>query len=466
MFVILSKIIHYICNSDEFVPKIIVSPRLDLFFDSWYLDKTSNYGLIDKFFKPLILEGFGLIGTANQVKYLHQNVFNHFHNLITFKASDKKDISILSSLMGLQELKQGVYSITRNNSYQIAFLMSLKNNELLIKRSDINQVFPAIMDGETIKESSEMDYEEIKKYMERQGYDLKSTEKILIDRAKKTIFEKDFGSYFVFFEEIIKFLKGLKTIDKVGNLYKTKIKEELKKSIYQKAIKLSKDKKKLEELRNDLFNILVKQGYLVENHPKTAGGSEAIRTSYSVGPHYDKALNDYFNTKNNVVIDILDNESGRKKDITSLFSSNSSIEVNNNDEFKNILAKELSELYFDMFQIYKNLNKGELELAVKIERDFVKKFLINLYQEIYHVNYVITNNDLERFIHYLSNNKMLPFTKDELQSFLNQTTALDLSNPEDFSHATDIYTLLSTQFFDRIQKYITGNNFKSIEMEM
>ncbi len=265
-------------------------------------------------------------------------------------------------------------------------------------------------------------------------------------------------NFFVFLEEIIKFLKGIKTIDKVGNLYKSKIKEDLKKCIYQKAIKLTKDKKKLKELRNSLFDILVKQGYLIENHPKTAGGSEALRTSYAVGPHYDKALDDYFNTKKNVILDIPDNISGSMEDITSLFSPNTSMEANKIEEFKIILAKEMSELYFDMFQIYKNLNKNEVEQAVKIEKDFVKKFLINLYKEIYHVNYIITDNDLEGFVLYLCDHKMLPFTHQELKSYLKRTIALELSNPDDLSQATEIYNILSSEFFEKIQIYLTNGS--------
>jgi hypothetical protein len=456
MFIILSKIIHYTKSSDEFTRKIIISPRLDLFFDTWYLDKSSNYGVIDKFLNPLIQEGFGMIFSVNQIKYLHRNFFNYFDNLVAFKTSDKADIAILSSLMNLQELKgTGFYSSSRNASYQIAYLMSMKNNEILVKRSDINQVFPAKIDNDDFQEIIPMDKSEIMEYMTRQGYDLKSTEKKIIEQTKETIFEKDFGSYFVFLEEIIKFLKGIKTVDKVGNLYKSKIKEDLKKCIYQKAIKLTKDKKKLEELRNSLFDILVKQGYLVENHPKTAGGSEALRTSYAVGPHYDKALNDYFNTKNDVIIEKIDDSGSSKEDITSLFSPNTRMEANKSEEFNNLLAKEMSDLYFDMFQIYKYINKDEVQLAVKIEKDFVKKFLINLYKKIYHVNYIITDNDLENFILYLCDHKMLPFTRDELKSYLKRTLGLDLSNQDDLSKATEIYTLLSKGFFDKIQKYLT-----------
>ncbi len=131
------------------------------------------------------------------------------------------------------------------------------------------------------------------------------------------------------------------------------------------------------------------------------------------------------------------------------------MEANKSEEFNDILAKEMSDLYFDMFQIYKYINKDEVQLAVKIEKDFVKKFLINLYKEIYHVNYIITDNDLENFILYLCDHKMLPFTRDELKSYLKRTLGLDLSNQDDLSKATEIYTLLSKGFFDKIQKYLT-----------
>ena len=38
------------------------------------------------------------------------------------------------------------------------------------------------------------------------------------------------------------------------------------------------------KIREDLFNVLIKYDYLIENHPKRAGRSESLRISYSVGP--------------------------------------------------------------------------------------------------------------------------------------------------------------------------------------
>ena len=153
-----------------------------------------------------------------------------------------------------------------------------------------------------------------------------------------------------------------------------------------------------------------------------------------------------------------------KEDIASIFSSNTDMEVRKSEEFNNILAKEMSDLYFDMFQIYKYINKNEVELAVKIEKNFVKKFLINLYKKIYHVNYIITDNDLENFILYLCDHKMLPFTRDELKTYLKQTIDLDLSSQDDLSKATEIYTLLSKGFFDNIQKYLIEHNLSDINI--
>jgi len=205
-----------------------------------------NYGRIDKFLEPLRREGFGLICLANQIYYLHPNVFNYFQNIVSFRANYGGDIKVLQNQMNLQELHgTGYYTASRNNTYQIDYLMNMKENELLMKRSDIYQPFPAILDNEIIREQNPMSYNEIIKYMKGQGYDLQFSEKKILEQTKKTIFEKDLGNYSIFLEEVINFLRNLKAVDKIGNLYKSKIKEELMKVIYSKGIKITNDKRKL-----------------------------------------------------------------------------------------------------------------------------------------------------------------------------------------------------------------------------
>ena len=459
MFLIISKIIHYINSFNAYTGKIIIAPHLDLFFDSFYLDKTSNYGAIDRFLEPLLQNGFGTVFSANQIKYLHHNVYNYFHDLITFRAVDQKDLAILGNQMTLQELKGvGYFSPSRNTSYQMDYLLSLKNDEALIKRSDLYQTFPVKLDVEELATTAMLENEEIMAYMKRQKYDLHTTEKRLLEQTKKTIFEKDLGSFFVLLEELIKFLNGIKTMEKVGNLYKTKVNEELKKAIYQKAKNLTKDKMKLKEFRDELFEVLVKHGYLVEAHPKSAGGSQTIGTSYKVGDKFQVALQDYFETKKNsptdISLEVVEQEIDRQQannDITRIFTPKKS--VFQDVEFEEVLVRHLSDVFYYLFQCYTLIKNKEFEQAIQIERQVIRQCLLGLYKELYPVNYIVSDDDLEQFIVLLCREKMLPFTPEELTGYLQLDSQTNLEEMTLEEYALELYKKIQ-EFFDAIQKFL------------
>ncbi|MHA2131220.1 MAG: hypothetical protein ACW99L_14740, partial [Promethearchaeota archaeon] len=291
-FLILSKIIHYLASDEEkeYQNKTIVIPHIDIFFEGIFIDRNVDYGKINKFLDPLIENGFGFLFLANQAHYIHHNLYNFFDNIVTFKTKDKRDIAALNSIMNLQELHgTGYYSSTRDNTYQISYLISLKEDEAVVKRSDIYQSFPVQFEWKNLVALKTMSDAEIFEYMEDQGYNLRDIEQNLIKQVKKTLFEKDLGAYSSFTEEIKQFLESMRTVDQIGNLYENKVKKELKLILYPKASKYYKTKTEMKKCRDEIFTILKKHGYLVENHPKTAGGSESVRTSYSVGPKYQKA---------------------------------------------------------------------------------------------------------------------------------------------------------------------------------
>ncbi|MFX0139368.1 MAG: hypothetical protein ACFFDN_37355, partial [Candidatus Hodarchaeota archaeon] len=104
-YVLISKIIHCINNITDYFEKILIIPHSDLFFDTYYLDNYHNnyinYGKVDKFLNPLIQKGFGVILLSNQIRYLHPNIFNFMDNIITFRATDKRDIVVLKNQMNL-----------------------------------------------------------------------------------------------------------------------------------------------------------------------------------------------------------------------------------------------------------------------------------------------------------------------------------------------------------------------------
>ena len=91
---------------------------------------------------------------------------------------------------------------------------------------------------------------------------------------------------------------------------------------------------------------------LVEDHPKRAGGGEALRTSYSVGPRYQEALKDYWEMKgkvdNEFNLEILDQESEKLQDI---FSGQNRRYIIAEKDLKNALMRELTDFNYDIFKI-------------------------------------------------------------------------------------------------------------------
>ncbi|TXT65419.1 MAG: membrane protein of unknown function [Promethearchaeota archaeon] len=300
-FIVIAKILHYLKQAQDreiLHSKIFIIPNCDVIFDNYFLDMRGDYryGKIDKLLKPLQLFGMGCIITSNQIRYLHPNVFNYFTNIITFKATDKRDIAVLKNQMNLQELHGvGYYSSRRKDSYQIHYLNSLSQDEILMKRSDFLQPFPAKIHQQALKELKPLSQEQINRYMGIQGYNLEDSEHHILLNARKSLFEEHLKNYIIFLDEVIKFFSILQTLDSVGNLYKTKIKEELMKIIYPKVQKeFGKDKFKAKLIRDNLFETFLRYGYIIESHPQRASGAQSIRASYAVGPQYHESLEDYF----------------------------------------------------------------------------------------------------------------------------------------------------------------------------
>ncbi|MEJ2251656.1 MAG: hypothetical protein P8Y97_18615, partial [Candidatus Lokiarchaeota archaeon] len=159
MFIFISKIVHFLNrnNMNGITPKNLILPNMDTFFEQFHIDTRLNYGKIDKFLSPLTQNKFGLILSANQIRYLHQNVFNYCRNYISFRATDKRDLTTLKNQMNLQELHgTGYYSSKRKESYQIDYLMELGDNEVLMKRYDLNQPFPVKLDFDQIVQSKQL----------------------------------------------------------------------------------------------------------------------------------------------------------------------------------------------------------------------------------------------------------------------------------------------------------------------
>ncbi|MHA2390622.1 MAG: hypothetical protein ACXAEX_01530 [Promethearchaeota archaeon] len=453
-FLIVSKIIHYISsvNSKDYIPKILVVPHTDIFFDTIYLDRFADYGKINKFLDPLLEREFGFIFSANQAHYLHPNLMMYFENIVAFKTRDKRDIAALRNIMNLRELQgTGIYSRSRNELYQIPYLMNVKNDEGVVKRSDVYKPFPVRIQWEDLLKCSTMTAEEIISYMSNQGYNLKDTERKILDQVKKSLFEKDFGMYGSFIREIKQFLEAIKTVDQIGNLYEKKLKKELKMILYPKASKYFKSKMEIKNIRDKIFNLLIKHGYLVENHSKTASGSESIRTSYSVGSQYQKALEDEYLVKFPYPIETLEKES----DIPFTFPEQNPQRkfIIQEKNLKKAIAREFSNFLYEVFTIYEYIKEGKYENALKTEHTLIHRFFAEVYRHYYNNKTPVNDKELQSFLSKITVNSSFPFKKEDLSRYLEHYQIVDFDSEDLKVKANEFYELIST-FFDKLQLYI------------
>lgn len=390
-FVITAKILHAIIHSGALNlvgygihEKILVIPHIDTIFESYYLEKTNNYGMIDKFLGKFFQRGFGVISSANKASYLHDHAFSFFNNIATFRIYQKQDASQISYIMNFRKVHgSGIYSSRRNETFQVNYMSTMQPYEVVVKRSDINQPFPVELELKEIENLKVASQEEIDQFMKDQGYDLALAEKVIQQQASKTLFEKDFEIYSGFIEEVIQFLNALKTVDKIGNLHEKKIKEELKKFIYPKASKIVKKKNlkhKINKMRNEIFSILVEHDYLVERHHLEAGGSESLRTTYSVGEKYENALQDYYESKSEVLTSIpeaISIESPELNDVSrkELKPHGKKMLKSPINQYELALGDSLSLLVHYSFRIYRAIKTNDIKSALFLEKEGIYKFL-------------------------------------------------------------------------------------------
>ena len=449
-----------------------------------------DYGKIDKFLTTLLQKGFGFVFSANQIHYLHQHVLNYLPNLISFKAADKRDIAMLKNQMNLQELHgTGYYSSKRNTTYQIDYLMNLQDQEVLIKRSDINQPFPGIIGFKEISDLDSLSPAGIISYMKRQGYDLEDREQRIIARAKQTLFEKDLGIYVEFVDDIISFLGAIRRFDNVAGLTEARLKGELFKYIRNTALKRVQGKKKITELRDSIFQILKTQAYLVEDHPQRASGGESIRTCYKIGDKYQKAVDDLYQVrgedKSIFVPNVINNE-GRTNfsEILTTESSSDSrdssiisyepVELESEQasypeetpdpealdpiKIRSALTKHFAPIfYYEYFTMHRHLKYKKYEKVLKTARELLPKFLHIVYKEYYSVNYVLTSEDIDKFVGKFDDVEEFPFTSDELQQFFVQIENIEVSDQSKVAKTCkNTYELYST-IYDGFRQYMEGN---------
>lgn len=463
-FLIVSKIIRYCENAKEFEPKIIVVPGIDLFFNAKFLEKTSNYKKIDEFLVPLLRDKFGFVFTANQVHLLHNTFFNYFQNIIAFKTTDSSDIATFKNVIGLNEMKgSGYYTSTRYNTYQIEYLMNMKLNEVIAKRSDVPQPFPAVVAVKEIASTKPMKYEEIMEYMKKQGYDLGSSQKRLMQLSEKSIFEVDLGKFFKYIKELVNFFTEIGKLEKIA-LYKSSLQQHLKEALSNRVRKQTKSPKELEKIRNELFDLLLYKGYLEDSSEKDAAGYQTMRTCYKIGSHYRTALKDYEEYRKkletSVSVDALEKQTDNKFEFDSLGSSEDAQADQENEDQDQNQEREGKEEETEDFERERDAEleqEQEEPKDLNLNLDYIER-LKDLYYVIFLVYLYVEKKQFDNAINTIKSSiQLVDFFSQKanydvavLRRRISELNASNSEDPNVREKIIEIYDLFSI-FFNSIQ---------------
>jgi hypothetical protein len=282
---------------------------------------------------------------------------------------------------------------------------------------------------------------------------LEKTERKIMKRAQTTLFESDFAGYSYLIEGSIKFLNNLQVVDKVGSMYRKKVKQELQKVLHPYILKITKDKKREKDIIDDVFGILVKQQYLIESHPRRASGSESMQTSFAVGPHYQKVLKDFYESRESSVIVYEPLEIETDKPAQS--------ETTNVIEIKTVnLKRAITEhfapiLYYEFFNMHKSIGQQKYEKTLKIAKNLLKRFLYSTYKSYYSVNYAITSADIQNFIKFITSAKGFPFSSKELTEFLSKCDNVSFEKSNLEQQSKEMFRMYS-ELFNKFKAYTEG----------
>jgi len=203
-------------------------------------------------------------------------------------------------------------------------------------------------------------------------------------------------------------------------------------------------KKEIIKVRNDLFNLFLSHRYIIESHPRTAGNTECLRTSYRVGPQYDKALEDEINPIQPFNIDVdmepielnsngFESVMPKKKEVNKYRNPSDydqeeinehEIEINNkhqNSREKIPWEKLVGGFLIpEMVRFGRKIDNKNYNEAIISVKTIIPEFLYKLYDQNFEIrrNKKIDVEDFEKSIEFIINSKIIPFDRQKLKKIL------------------------------------------------
>ncbi len=428
-FLMLAKIIFSLKANPSEAKKIAILPRADSFFTDYFVEKNRYDYKVANFLEPLLNHEFGFMCTANQVRYCHSSFLNYFTNIVAFRTFDHRDVEKLRSLMNLDLLHgTGVYSTSRNETFQSHFLKNLSSSdyECVVKRDDNAQPFPVRLNLSTFAETAPMSKQEIYAYMKSQGYQPERVREQILKSSERSLFEIHFKPYEALIPEVIQFITAVKHQETIGNLYEAHLKGELLKFIVTKAAKISQDKRVIKQIRDDIFAKMEAHRYLVKQSVTTAAGSESIRSSYKVGEQFERSLSEYRQkqegAERSATLELIEREApySEPKKIEGADSVESLDSTPKVDALtaKVYLSQENDALVSNLFRTFKVIQSKRFQEALRLEKSMLRDFFRHLYHRIFHEDKALISADMEQLVDLLQDKLRFPYDASQVMELM------------------------------------------------
>lgn len=130
------------------------------------------------------------------------------------------------------------------------------------------------------------------------------------------------------------------------------------------------------------------------------------------------------------------------------------------ENLKQALAREFSDLNYDIFNIYLFIKKNDYQNALRIEHGLINKFLMNVYKHFYNVDISPESDNLNIFLIHLTNIEGFPFTDHELMEYVEKYQAIEIESESIEARVEHVYHQIYN-FFIKIQNYIYENDEKN-----
>jgi hypothetical protein len=236
------------------------------------------------------------------------------------------------------------------------------------------------------------------------------------------------------------------------------LKETLKEILYPTISEKTQDKKHIKSIVSNVLDALIRHDYLVENHPQRAGGGEALRTSYSVGEQYHKALNDYYKVKGrkdrDFQVEVLEREGEGSHNLQDIFPEENRKYIVPKDNLIDALSREFGDFNYDVFKITQLVKEEDYSNAIQLNHELIKKYIRKVYRHFYNKENVYME-EFNSFLGELSSLENFPFTKKELIDFIDQYQFIRLDDPNVEELAQEISNSLfrfSSKIFQFLNK--------------